>query len=106
MKDKIVNIEDSRYLKTVNSIPKEYSINIIRSTKSLDNVERKWDEEFEWSVDEEILDHPMGDLLIFSHLLSILDIMQEQIPELREELKTYMTQEFLEEIENDRNFNI
>lgn len=103
---KVSNINDKKYIKLVEALPKIYSITIIRKASNIDAGSEAWDEEFEWKISDSILDSELGDKVIFNHLLSMVDYLQQEYPDLKEELKNYISQELYGEITNDRNFNI
>lgn len=101
----IVSLKDKKNIIALNNFPREYALYIRRQTEKVESLISGWEESFEWSLDEEVLEHDLGLTLVFHHLLSILDILQGEAPELKEELKNYFKDNLLEEVLHDRNFN-
>ncbi|CAB4212326.1 hypothetical protein UFOVP1437_27 [uncultured Caudovirales phage] len=102
---KVVDIEDAMYLKAINSLPKEYSIDIKRDVGSVSALS-EWDEIITWEVSAPSLDNIIGDTLVFNHLLTILHFLIENNEEFKEQVISYFCEELnLEVIDNDSNFN-
>ena len=102
---KVTNLDDVKYVKFFNALPKLYNIIIERKTKDITSADEIVDEYITWDIDTESLDNEVGHAMIFNHLLTIIHYIINDDPELRDQLKEYIKDELLTEMENDSNFN-
>jgi hypothetical protein len=101
----IKRLDHLKYIKFFNNLPKSYTIEIKRQTKEITDVTEANAEEITWNILEPRLDNPAGHGLVFNHILTMIHYIIQEDPELRDEFKSYVKDEILEEVINDSNFN-
>lgn len=103
--DKVKQLNETRTANLISKLPLTYVIKINRKKPVLDNKKELYDEDFTWGVSPEMGDHPYGPVVIFNHLISIIDHMAHEKPKYMELLKNYVTDELGMGDSDDSNFN-
>ena len=86
----IIDFDEALFVSTFNSLPETYSVTIKRSPRKIVNAKDWLDEEIVWSIKQTNLNNSLGDALLFNHLLSIVDSLAENSPDLKEALLDYI----------------
>lgn len=105
MSNKVISLKDKAYIKLVNSLPSRYNITIHRQAPKITSYDLEWDESIMWEIDDEALYNPIGEALIFNHVLTVIHHLISEDASFREQFKDYVKDEVLGEIEHDSNFN-
>ncbi len=106
-KEKVKSLEEQKYKQLVATVPLTYTIMIERKKPVLKkNSERgDWDEYFSWAEDDELLDHELGNNLLFNHLLTILNDLALSDIRYMNQLKAYVEDELGMGEVDDSHFN-